>query len=64
MRHLMRPGGFETTTSHTEKVRVLRLTGEPVELAVASEATVHELPLGLGIKSEGSGFGILVYNHI
>ncbi|CAE7661428.1 KIDINS220 [Symbiodinium sp. KB8] len=41
----MRPGGFETTTSHTEKVRVLRLTGEPVELAVASEATVHELKL-------------------
>ena len=53
----------ETTTSHAhllDKVRVLRLTGEPVELAVASEATVHELPLGLGINSESLGFGILV----
>ncbi|CAE7349754.1 mask [Symbiodinium sp. CCMP2592] len=32
-------------TADALQVRVLRLTGEPVELAVASEATVHELKL-------------------
>lgn len=32
-------------TTDALQVRVLRLTGEPVELAVASEATVHELKL-------------------